>query len=301
MPDPAENGYHFAGRSAVVTGSSRGIGRAVAHALAAQGAAVIVNGRDPEVARQAAEEIAGAADVVASGGTAVAVSGSPSEPEVAEALIAAAVEATGRIDVLVNCAGTAEPSGSSILNVTTAQWNELIESHLNTTFQTCRVAASQMVAAGGGAIVNTSSHAFLGIYGGTGYAAGKGAVNSLTAAIAAELREHNVRANVVCPGATTRLSTGTDYEQHLRDLHERGLLDDLMLAGSQNPGSPEHVASLYAFLASDLAAGITGEVFVGAGGYVGRFPKSADEFVTWRDHATNPPNTLEELAAILGG
>src|SRR3546814_7846582 len=91
------------------------------------------------------------------------------------------------------CAGTAEPAGSSILNITTEQFHQLLDAHLGTTFQMCRAAAPRMVAQGGGAIVNTSSFAFLGDYGGTGYPAGKGAGNGLALAIAAELKEHGVR------------------------------------------------------------------------------------------------------------
>lgn len=284
----------FRDRVAVITGSSRGIGFAVARSLADQGATVVVNGRDRDTVESAASAIR------AAGGRAVAVVGSPARPAVAEALVAAALDRPGRFDILINCAGAAEPAGSSILNVTSAQWHELIDSHLHATFETCRLAAPLFVAAGGGSIVNTGSHAFLGVYGGTGYAAGKGAVNSLTAAIAAELREHDVRANVVCPGATTRLSTGAEYEAQIAELHRRGLLDDLMLAGSRNPGTPEHVAPLYAYLASDLGAHLSGEVFVAAGGYLGRFPRPADEFLTWRDHTTEPPYTLDEIDRVLG-
>lgn len=283
----------FAGRVAVISGSSRGIGRAVAQRLAALGAAVVINGRDEAVAN------ATAAELRANGANAVAVAGSPARPEVAHDLVEAALALDGAFDVLINCAGAAEPTGSSILNVTSEQWRELIDSHLHSTFETCRLAAPIFVANGAGSIINTSSHAFLGIYGGTGYAAGKGGVNSLTAAIAAELREHGVRANVVCPGASTRLSTGDAYDAQIADLHRRGLLDDLMLAGSKDPGSPAHVASLYGYLASDFAASISGEVFVAAGGYIGRFAKQTDEFVTWRDHATTPPYRLDEIDAVL--
>ncbi len=93
-------------------------------------------------------------------------------------------------------------------------------------FHTCRVAAGVLVTQGYGVIINTSSVVFLGDYGGTGYAAGKGAVNGLTVAIAAELKGKGARANVVCPGARTRLSSGAEYENHNEDLHRRGLLDD---------------------------------------------------------------------------
>ncbi|GCE37349.1 Short-chain dehydrogenase/reductase SDR [Rhodococcus wratislaviensis] len=186
----------------MVTGSSRGIGRAVAHALAAEGAGGVVNGRDRDAAETVADEI------VLRGGRAIAVAGSAAADGVAEALVDAAECAFGDVDVLINCAGVAEPAGSSILTVTDEQWRELIDAHLTATFRTCRAVAPLMAERGRGAIVNTGSFAFLGDYGGTGYPAGKGAVNSLTLAIAAELAESGVRANVVCPGAKTRLSEG---------------------------------------------------------------------------------------------
>ena len=131
----------------------------------------------------------------------------------------------------MNCAGTAGLASESILDVTSAQFHDLIDGHLVTTFETCRAAAPKMVAQGGGAIVNTSSFAFRGDYGGTGYPAGKGGVNGLTLAIAGDLREHGVRANVVCPGAKTRLSTGAEYEAHIVGLNRRGQLERRKHAG----------------------------------------------------------------------
>jgi len=200
----------------------------------------------------------------------------------------------------VNCAGTAEPPGSSILGVTSGQFRELIDAHLGTVFETCRAAAPRMVAQGGGAIVNTSSFAFLGDYGGTGYPAGKGAVNSLTLAVAAELKEHHVRANVVCPGARTRLSTGAGYEAHIAELNRRGLLDDVSYQGALDAAPPEYVAPTYAYLAGDRARDITGRIFIAAGGFVGEFARPSPGLLGYRDHHDAPPWTLEELDSIIG-
>ncbi|MGW0173257.1 SDR family NAD(P)-dependent oxidoreductase [Rhodococcus sp. NPDC003322] len=288
-----EAGRHLAGRGAVVTGSSRGIGRAVAHALAAQGAGVVVNGRDAAVAQQVADEIR------AAGGNAVAVAGAASSRAVAQELVDTALGEFGDIDILVNCAGVAEPPGSSILTVTDDEWDALLDAHLTTAFRTCRLIAPLMAERGSGAIVNTSSFAYLGDYGGTGYPAGKGAVNSLTMAIAAELAGSGVRANVVCPGARTRLSEGEEYEQHIEELHRRGMLDDASRYGSLNPAPPEYVAQLYAFLVSDLAKGVSGRIFVGSGGFVGRFDRPTPTVLAYRDHNTEPPWGLEELAGML--
>jgi len=281
------------GRVAIVTGSSRGIGRAVANAFATQGAALVVNGRDAAVVAQTAAEIA------AAGGRAGAVAGSAAQSTVANDLVTAAVDQFGRVDILVNCAGTAEPPGSSILDISDADWQELLDAHLTATLRTCRAVAPLFVEQKRGVIVNTSSHAFLGIFGGTGYPAGKGGVNSLTLAIAAELKEHGVRANTVCPGARTRLSSGEEYERHIESLFARGLLDEATRWGSLHPAPPEHVAQLYTYLASDLSAGITGQIFAAAGGYLARFDMPAPRTLAWRDHASNPPWTLEEIDAFV--
>ncbi|HEX2213355.1 MAG TPA: SDR family oxidoreductase, partial [Mycobacterium sp.] len=226
---------------------------------------------------------------------AVGMAGSPADRTAADALIDACVQQFGRIDILINCAGTAEPVGSSILTVTSAQFRDLLDAHLGTVFETCRAAASRMVEQGGGAIVNTSSFAFLGDYGGTGYPAGKGAVNGLTLAIAAELKEHKVRANVVCPGAKTRLSTGPEYEAHIGELHRRGLLDEVSMRGALDAAPPEYVAPTYAYLASDLAKDITGQIFIAAGGFVGRFDRPTAAIVAYRDHHDSPPWSVAEI------
>ncbi|MBH0121974.1 SDR family oxidoreductase [Rhodococcus sp. HM1] len=285
----------MADRAAIVTGASRGIGRAVALELAAAGAAVVVNGRAEDAVHDTVAEIE------AAGGRAVGVAGSAAAPGVAEALLAAALDEFGDVDALINCAGIAEPSGSSILSVTDEQWHELLDAHLTGTFRTCRTVAPHLVARGGGAIVNTSSFAFLGDYGGTGYPAGKGAVNSLTLAIAAELREQGVRANAVCPGARTRLSTGDEYERQIEQLHRRGLLDDVSYQGSLDPAPPEFVARLYAYLVDGRSAGVTGEIFAGSGCFVGRFPRPRPSLLAWRDHKAEPPWTIEEIAGFVGG
>jgi NAD(P)-dependent dehydrogenase (short-subunit alcohol dehydrogenase family) len=202
---------------------------------------------------------------------------------------------------LVNCAGTAGLAGESILSVTSAGFRELVDAHLLTTFETCRAAAPKMVQQGGGAIINTSSFAFLGDYGGTGYPAGKGGVNGLTLAIAAECKEHGVRANVVCPGAKTRLSSGSDYESHITELNRRGLLDDASTQAALDAPPPEYAAPIYAFLASDLAKDVTGRIFIAAGGFVGEFRRPKPAIIGYRDHQDSAPWSMAELHALIGG
>lgn len=283
----------FTGRSVIVVGSSRGIGLEVARSLIDHDAAVVLNGRDAEALARAAE------DLGAGGGAVSTVVGSAAAPAVAQQLVVAA-ESMRPLGSLVVCAGTSEPPGSSILTITSDEWRELIDTHLHATFEACRAAVPVIKANGGGTVVTTSSHAFTGVFGGTGYAAGKGAVNSLTYALAAELADHGVRVNAVCPGAKTRLSSGEDYEQTIGALHRRGILDDLMHAGSLDPPPPEYVASLYTYLASSTSEGVTGQVLVGAGGYLGRFETPQETMLSYRDHVDLPPWTVREIHEHLG-
>jgi 3-oxoacyl-[acyl-carrier protein] reductase len=248
------------GRGAVVAGGSRGIGRAVAELLCDLGAGVVVNGRDPAAVQETVAAIS------ASGGRVASVVGAADDEHIARALVEECTGVFGRLDVLINCAGIAEP-----------------------------VMASQ----GHGSIINTGSAAFLGDYGGTGYPAGKGAVNSLTMAIAAELKPHGVRANVVCPGARTRLSTGADYEKHIEDLHRRGLLDELTMRASLDPAPAAYVAPVYAYLASDSARDTTGQIFVAAGGFVGRYDRPTTSVLGYRDHHQAAPWSVDELHTMI--
>ncbi len=277
---------------AVVVGGSRGIGASVAALLAQLGAGVVVNGRDVD----AVGSTVGA--ITSAGGNAVGLPGSAADDAIAQALISLCENEFGQINALVNCAGTAEPSGSSILTITRQEFRDLIDAHLGTVFATCRAAAPRMVARGGGSIVNTSSFAYLGDYGGTGYPAGKGAVNGLTMAIAAELAEHGVRANVVCPGARTRLSTGAEYSQQIESLRRRGMLDEVSAQAALDAAPPEYAASLYAYLVSDLSTRVTGQTLIAAGGFVGRFDRPGPALLGYRDHDESPPWSISEIGQM---
>ncbi|GAA4675882.1 SDR family NAD(P)-dependent oxidoreductase [Gordonia humi] len=284
---------HLTGRRAVVAGSTRGIGLAVARELLAQGASVVVNGRDADVARAAADELS------AGDGRVLAVPGSAADEFVAQAMIDAAVSGFGGVDIVIDCAGTAEPTGSSILTMSTYEFFAQLDAHLVSSFELARAAAPLLVDQEAGAIVLTGSAAASGMFGGTGYPAGKGGVNGLTAALAADLKQYGVRVNAVCPGARTRLSTGEGYRSHIDDLYERGLLDAGTRDVALDPAPPEYVAPLYAYLASDLASDVTGRIYSASGGFIGRYPEFEPEFVAYRGHRDEPPYTLEELAGIV--
>ncbi len=300
---------YLQGKNAIITGSSMGIGRAVACHLAASGVNVVLNssgGRVQEEVRsqpldQPSDTLLQAlvADIEAAGGRAVYYLGSVANYECAEELVACCHDHFGSVDILVNCAGVKESGGSSILDMDPQDWQHVLGVHLSGTFNTCRVVAPLMKAQGRGSIINTGSLAWLGCYTGTAYPAGKGGTVSLSWAIANELKAYNIRCNVVCPGAKTRLSSGPDYESLIHSLCDRGLLDNNLREAALNPAAPEFVAPLYAYLGSDLSEGITGQVLSASGGYIGVFPLSEEEFLAYKDHDANGLWSIDELNAEL--
>ncbi|MCX6000427.1 MAG: SDR family NAD(P)-dependent oxidoreductase, partial [Chloroflexi bacterium] len=158
----------LSGKNAVVTGSSRGIGRAIALALAEDGANVVVNssGVDTGMPGTNLDPLGSVvADIVSRGGQAVASRGSVADFAYAGDLIRTCVDSFGSIDILVNCAGVGEVG--SIIDVPLEVWQHVIGVHLNGTFNCCRHASPLMAAQRRGRILNVGSHAFLGIYGGT--------------------------------------------------------------------------------------------------------------------------------------
>lgn len=282
------------GQVAVVVGATRGIGLAVTRALAGAGVSVVLNGRDRDAVDEAVAEIAGG------GGSAVGVCGAAGEPGVAQHLVDTALATYGALDIAVNCAGIAEPAGSTILTIDREDFVAQVDAHLMSAFALTQAAARVMVEQGAGSIVLTGSAASYGMFGGSGYPAAKGAVNSLALAAAADLRGSGVRVNVVLPGARSRLSTGEDYVRHIEGLYERGILDESLRDAALDPAPPEYVAPLYVFLAGASARDITGQIFSAAGGFIGRYEEAQPAFIAYRDHRSCAPYNHDELAGLLG-
>ncbi|MBD0861030.1 SDR family oxidoreductase [Gordonia sp. zg691] len=286
-------GAGLGGRVAVVAGSTRGIGLAVAYALSGQGVSVVVNGRDKAAVDDTVTEIRGG------GGYAVGVCGSAGDDGVAQTLVDVALEEFGALDIAINCAGIAEPPGSTVLTIAPEDFRAQVDAHLMSAFHLVQASGRIFAEQRAGSIVLTGSAASLGMFGGSGYPAAKGGVNALALAAAADLRDDGVRVNVVMPGAKSRLSTGEDYIAHIEGLHRRGILDDLTRDAALDPAPPEYVAPLYVFLAGDAAEHITGNIFSAAGGFIGRFESQQASFVAYRDHKDTSPYSLAELADIL--
>jgi 3-oxoacyl-[acyl-carrier protein] reductase len=231
------------GKTALVTGGSRGIGRAIALELARAGASVTVGYRS---GADEAEQVAGEA-----GGR--ALQADLSDPDEAAKLVAA----VGELDILVNNAGLTRDG--LIARMPDADWRDVIETNLSSVFYTCRAAARSMMKRRSGAIVNVSS--VVGLHGNPGqtnYAASKAGIIGFTKALARELGSRGVRANVVAPGyISTRLTD--ELQADLREL----MLKNTPLG---RLGDPEDVAGAVRFLCSDAAAFITGEVLLVDGG-----------------------------------
>jgi 3-oxoacyl-[acyl-carrier protein] reductase len=231
------------GRTALVTGGSRGIGRAIATSLAEAGATVVIGYRSG--ADEAAE--------VAGGIGARAVQADVSDPEEAKRL----VEEAGDVDVLVNNAGVTRDG--LLARMSDEDWRTVLDTNLGGTFNTCRAVTRGMMKRRAGAIVNVSS--IVGVHGNPGqtnYSASKAGIIGFTKALARELGSRGVRANVVAPGyISTRLTNELPEE-----------LQQSMLASTPlgRFGDPEDVAGAVRFLASDAAAFVTGEVLLVDGG-----------------------------------
>jgi NAD(P)-dependent dehydrogenase (short-subunit alcohol dehydrogenase family) len=241
------------GKVAIVTGAARGIGRGIALALAAEGAKVVVcdigaslqgAGNDAGPAQQTVDEIR------KSGGEAVASTLSIAEPKNAEAIVKVALDAFGRVDILVNNAGILRDV--IFHKMSHADWTDVLNVHLNGSFNLSRACAGHFREQNGGAFVHmTSTSALVGNFGQANYMAAKYGIVGLSRSIALDMQRFNVRSNCIAPFAWTRMidSIPATTEEEKR-----------RVAAFQQM-TPEKIAPLVVYLASDNADGITGQIF----------------------------------------
>ncbi len=244
----------FAGKAVVVTGASRGIGRAIAVRLAAEGADVVVNYR---ANRAAADEVAEA--VQRCGTRAVVVQGDVAVAADAQRIVAAATEAFGRIDVLVNNAGITHDV--LLMRMTEDDWDQVLDTNLKSAFLLTKAALRPMIRQRYGRIVNVTSIAgIIGNAGQANYSASKAGLIGFSRSVAREVASRNITCNAVAAGIIeTEIWQGVPAEA----------IESLVrMVPAGRKGTPADVAAIVAFLASDDAAYITGQVVNVDGGLV---------------------------------
>lgn len=286
-------------RVAVVTGSGQGLGKAIAIALAAEGAKVVVNNRSPESKGGIAEETAKI--IKDNGGETIAVYGDVARMDVCEKLIKTAIDTWGTIDILVNNAGINRDR--MVWNMSEEEWDAVIDVVLKGTFGCTKFAAAHMRQKRKGRIINIVSQAGLdGNSGQPNYSAAKAGVVGFTKSCALALGKNSITVNAIAPQADTRMWHSVT-PQRAREMGViRGLVTAEEVATIADEevyarifGSSEDIAPIVTYLASDHAGGINGQVFFATGGRISIYGPS----VQVRTIYAKERWTVEELSSLV--
>ena len=250
--------FDFKDKVAVVTGSSRGIGRGTALALARCGCAVTINYRK---SRDKADEVV--SSIKEMGGKAIAIKCDVSKREEVENMFKATIDTFGKVDILVNSAGIA--IRGTLLETTDEIWDKQLDVNLKGVFLCSQIAARYMVERNYGKIVNISSNSGFGIAmdGETSYAVSKAGVICLTKTSAYDLGKHNINVNCIAPGSidTDMLRGGRSDKEYRKYLEYRSSLTSMGMYGT-----PEDIANAVLFFASDESRFVTGKILLVDGG-----------------------------------
>ncbi|NQT47899.1 MAG: SDR family oxidoreductase [Chloroflexi bacterium] len=289
------------GKNAVVTGAGRGIGRAIAIALAEEGANVVVfdlggavdgTGVDKTPADETVEECK------KRGVKAMAQYGNVSNFNDAEAAIKACVDNFGRIDILCNIAGIDKPK--MIWNMSEEEWDQVVGVHLKGTFNLIRHAAPLMREQRYGRIINCVSEAFIGGPSHLNYAAAKGGIATLTYGVAREMGRYGVTSNAICPRAWTRMTADDKVIEGIKKRIEAGLMPADQLDRMMNElADPSYFAPFIAYLASDEAANVNGQIFMVAGTEIGHWTQPVIETRVTRDWKKEGPWPFDEMVKFV--
>lgn len=251
--------FGLRGRTALITGSTKGLGRAMAHALARAGADVILNGRQPEHVAAAAAELTARVPEVRVHGIAADLA---RRAEV-ERLVASAISWRGQLDIMVNNAGIVRRAPSAEHSDT--DWDAVMRLNLDAVFTGCRAAGRHMLARGSGKIINIASLlTFFGGYTVPGYAAAKGAVGQLTKALANEWTSQGVNVNALAPGYMRTDNTAPLQADPVRSV------EILSRIPAKRWGEPSDVEGAVVFLASAASNYVSGHILTVDGGWCAR-------------------------------
>lgn len=281
------------GKRAIVTGSSAGIGRSIALALAAEGASVVINARSKDAVAAVVDEIRKA------GGRAEGLTGSVADPAVAGTLVSCCVDSFGGVDILVNNAGIYNPLPVSHCSLDT--WRETLAINLDGPFHTMHAALPHMAAQGFGRILNAGSQSFTGVNGAAAYPASKAALVGLTRAVAADYGRYGITANVYNPEALTAMGASNDREAFkglFRWWNEHGYMSEAQMEYKFGVGGPDGVAPWIVYLCTDEAARFNGEVFAVEARRIALLARPEETHTLWRDAERLGPWTQDEISAI---
>lgn len=275
-------GKYLEGKTIAVTGSGRGIGRAIALACAAEGANVVVNdygvsmdGKEPtsEVANGVVEEI------VKAGGKAVANANSVATMEGGASIVKSAIDSFGRIDGVVCVAGILRER--MLFNMAEEDWDPVIATHLKGTFTAFRAAAAAMREQKSGTLIGFTSGAFAGSVAQANYASAKGGIVSLVRSAAAGMHRYGVTANCIAPVAKTRMSANVPME-------------------IQGIGDAEDVAPMVVFLLGEKARSITGQVYTVSGGKIAVWNQPVEVRAMFKEGRWTPEEIEQRLPSTVG-
>jgi NAD(P)-dependent dehydrogenase (short-subunit alcohol dehydrogenase family) len=274
------------GKSVVVTGAGRGIGLAIAQLMASEGGSVVINDLgvsltgDKEGDDPASEA---AAAIRASGGQAIANGESVAGWDSAERIVGAALEAFGRIDAVVNCAGIIRDR--MFHRMEPSDWSDVIDVHLNGSFYMSRAAAPHFREQESGAYVHiTSNSGLIGALGQASYSAAKAGIVGLSRSIAIDMAKFNVRSNCLSPAAYSRMVASMSGEDNSE-----------LVEAAKASMSPEQIAPLAVLLASDAAASITGQILGARGNEMYLFNQSRPIRTLHRGDGWTPQALADQL------
>ncbi|MFZ3172397.1 MAG: glucose 1-dehydrogenase [Carboxydocellales bacterium] len=242
------------GKVAIVTGSGRGLGRAIAQMFAKEGASITVAEMDAEVGKETV------AQITSGGGKAIYSQTNVAVREQVDVMVAETIKSFGKVDILVNNAGIIRPA--MFQNMTEEQFDLVIAVHLKGTFNCSQAVVNNMIERNYGKIINvTSAAGLIGTIGQANYSAAKAGITGLTKSCAKELAKYNITVNAIAPAAETRMTENILTNEKFKD-------KTLARVPMGRFGKPEEIAPAFVFLASDQSSLITGQILNVDGGMV---------------------------------